>query len=69
MAVREIHSHLQEMYGREVSPSLISSMTNAFMNEVKARQWRPLDALYPSLYMNCIHVKVRDNGALRVKAL
>ena len=39
------------------------------MDEVKAWQSRPLDALYPIVYMDCIHVKVRDNGAVRVKAL
>jgi putative transposase len=69
MTVREIQSHLQEMYGVEVSPTLISSVTDAVMDEVKAWQSRPLDALYPIVYMDCIHVKVRDNGAVRVKAL
>ena len=69
MTVREIQSHLQEMYGTEVSPTLISSVTDAVMDEVKAWQSRPLDALYPIVYMDCIHVKVRDNGAVRVKAL
>lgn len=69
MTVREIQSHLQEMYGAEVSPTLISSVTDAVMDEVKAWQSRPLDALYPIVYMDCIHVKVRDNGAVRVKAL
>lgn len=69
MTVREIQSHLEEMYGTEVSPSLISSVTDAVMDEVKAWQARPLDALYPIVYMDCIHVKVRDNGAVRVKAV
>ena len=69
MTVREIQSHLHEMYGAEVSPSLISSVTDAVLDEVKAWQSRPLDALYPIVYMDCIHVKVRDNGAVRVKAL
>src|SRR5664279_4526509 len=69
MTVREIQSHLQEMYGAEVSPTLISSVTDAVMDEVKAWQSRPLDALYPIVYMDCIHVKVRDNGAVRLKAL
>ena len=69
MTVREIQSHLQEMYGAEVSPTLISSVTDAVMDEVKTWQSRPLDALYPIVYMDCIHVKVRDSGAVRVKAL
>ncbi|WP_210541868.1 IS256 family transposase [Rhodoferax sp. PAMC 29310] len=69
MTVREIQGHLQEMYGAEVSPALISSVTDAVMDEVKAWQSRPLEALYPIVYMDCIHVKVRDNGTVRVKAL
>ena len=58
MTVREIQSHLEEMYGAEVSPSLISSVTDAVADEVKAWQVRPLDAIYPIVYMDCIHVKV-----------
>ena len=69
MTVREIQSHLQEMYGAEVSPTLISTVTDAVLDEVKTWQSRPLDALYPIVYMDCIHVKVRDSGAVRVKAL
>jgi len=69
MTVREIQSHLEEMYGTEVSPSLISSVTDAVIDEVKAWQSRPLDTLYPIVYMDCIHVKVRDSGAVRVKAV
>jgi len=68
MTVREIQSHLQEMYGTEVSPSLISSVTDAVSDEVKAWQARPLDAIYPIVYLDCIHVKVRE-GAVRVKAV
>ena len=69
MTVREIQGHLQEMYGTEISPSLISSVTDAIIEEVKAWQSRPLEALYPIVYLDCIHVKVRDNGAVRVKAV
>jgi putative transposase len=68
MTVREIQSHLEEMYSTEVSASLISSVTDAVADEVKAWQARPLDAIYPIVYMDCIHVKVRD-GAVRVKAV
>ena len=53
----------------EVSPTLISTVTDAVLDEVKTWQSRPLDALYPIVYMDCIHVKVRDSGAVRVKAL
>ena len=68
MTVREIQSHLEEIYGTEVSPSLISSVTDAVADEVKAWQARPLDPLYPIVYLDCIHVKVRE-GAVRVKAV
>ena len=69
MTVREIQSHLEEMYGAEVSPSLISSVTDAVMDDAKAWQARPLDALYPIVYLDCIHVKTRDAGAVRAKAV
>jgi len=69
MTVREIQGHLQEMYGAEVSPTLISSVTDAVIDEVKAWQSRPLDGLYPIVYLDCIHVKARDAGAVRVKAV
>jgi len=69
MTVREIQSHLQEMYGTEVSPTLISSVTDAVMDDAKAWQARPLDALYPIVYLDCIHVKTRDAGAVRAKAV
>jgi len=68
MTVREIQAHLQEMYGTEVSPSLISSVTDAVSDEVKAWQARPLDPIYPNARLDCIHVKVRE-GAVRVKAV
>ncbi|MDP2110188.1 MAG: IS256 family transposase, partial [Thiobacillus sp.] len=69
MSVREIKAHLEEMYGAEVSPTLISSVTDAVMDEVRTWQSRPLDALYPIVYLDCIHVKVRDNGTVRTKAV
>lgn len=69
LTVREVQGHLQEMYGAEVSPSLISAVTDAVSEEVLHWQARALDALYPILYLDCIHVKVRDAGAVRVKAV
>ena len=67
LTVREIQSPVEEMYGTEVSPSLISAVTNAVSEDVKLWQARPLDALYPILYLDCIDVKVRD--AVRNKAV
>ncbi len=69
LSVREIQSHLEEIYGAEVSPSLISSVTDAVSEDVKLWQARPLDELYPILYLDCIHVKVCDSGAVRNKAV
>jgi putative transposase len=69
MTVREIQAHLTDMYGTDVSPSLISSVTDAVMDDVKQWQSRPLDAVYPVIYLDCIHVKVRDTGTVRAKAL
>jgi len=68
MTVREIQAHLEEMYGTEVSPTLISSVTDAVNDEVKAWQARPLDPIYPIVYLDYIHVKLRE-GAVRVKAV
>ena len=69
MTVREIQSHLEEMYGAEVSPTLISTVTDAVMEEARAWQCRPLDAVYPIVYLDCIHVKSRDAGVVKVKAV
>ena len=57
------------MYGTEVSPTLISTVTDAVIEDAKAWQSRPLDALYPIVYLDCIHVKVRDAGSVRAKAV
>ena len=69
LSVREIQGHLEEMYGTEVSPSLISAVTDAVSEDVKVWQARPLDPIYPIVYLDCIHVKVRDSGAVRNKAV
>jgi putative transposase len=68
LSVRDIQAHLLEMYGTEISPSLISAVTDAVMEEVKLWPSRPLDPLYPILYLDCIYVKVRD-GSVRAKAV
>lgn len=69
LSVREIQAHLEEMYGIEVSPTLISAVTDAVSEEVKIWQGCPLDAFYPIVYLDCIHVKVRDSGAVRTKVV
>ena len=69
MTTREIQQHLTEMYGTEVSPTLISTVTDGVMDEIKQWQSRPLDAVYPVIYLDCIHAKVRDAGSVRAKAI
>jgi len=69
MTVREIQAHLAEMYGTEVSPTLISSVTDAVIEDARAWQSRPLDTVYPIVYLDCIHIKVRDAGTVRTKAV
>ena len=69
MTTREIEGHLREMYGVDVSPTLISNVTEAVMEEVKTWQSRPLDEVYPILYMDALRVKVRDGAHVENKAI
>jgi putative transposase len=69
MTTREIEGHLKEMYGVEVSPTLISSVTEAVMEEVKAWQSRPLEETYAILYLDALRVKIRDGGHVKNKAI
>src|SRR5271156_1427380 len=69
MTTREIQGHLEEMYQVEVSPTLISNVTDAVMEEVKAWQTRPLDAIYPILYLDALVVKMRVDGRVENRAV
>lgn len=69
MTVREIQAHLEEIYQVEVSPSLISQVTDAVIDEVRAWQTRPLEALYPIIYLDAIMVKIRDGAHILNKAI
>ena len=69
MTVREIQDHLYEIYGTEVSHDLISEVTDKVLGEVTAWQNRPLDDVYPIVYLDCIHVKARDNHTIINKAI
>ena len=69
MTTRDIQGHLQEIYGVEVSPTLISNVTEAVAEEVKAWQSRPLEAVYPILYLDALHVKMRDAGHVQNRAM
>ena len=59
MTTRDIVATFKEMYGADVSRTLISKVTDAVIEQVKEWQSRPLDALYPIVYLDCIVVKVR----------
>ena len=63
---RDIEAYLQEIYGVDVSPSLISYITEAVMEEMKIWQSRSLDEVYPTPYMDAMRVKVSDGGPKRL---
>lgn len=69
MTTREIQGHLKEIYRVEVSPSLISTVTDAVLDDVKAWQSRPLEPLYPIVYLDAIHVKMRASGHVQTQAV
>jgi len=69
MTTREIQGHLKELYAVEVSPTLISAVTDAVLEDVRAWQARPLDAVYPIVYLDAIHVKLRTSGHVESQAV
>jgi len=69
MSTREIQGHLHELYGIDVSPDLISAVTDAVLEEVAAWQARPLEPIYPLVFFDALRVKIRDEGLVRNKAV
>ncbi len=69
LTTREIQEHLEEIYHVEVSPALISNVTEEVMDEVRAWQNRQLEAVYPIMYLDAIQFKVRDGGHIKNKAV
>jgi putative transposase len=69
MTVREIQGHLFELYRVEVSPDLISRVTDAVLEEVRDWQSRPLDPVYPVVFFDALRVKIRDEGLVKNKAV
>jgi len=69
MTTRDIQGHLQEIYGVEVSPTLISNVTDAVVEEVRAWQSRPLDAVYPIVFLDALVVKMRQEGTVQNRAV
>jgi putative transposase len=68
MSVREIQGHLRELYGVEASPQLISTVTDAVLEEVGRWQNRPLDPSYALVFFDALRVKMRAEGTVRNKA-
>jgi putative transposase len=68
MSVRDIQAHLGELYGVEVGRDLISRVTDAVMEEVRAWQQRPLEDLYPVVFLDCLVIKVREAGSVQRRA-
>jgi transposase-like protein len=69
MTVREIQGHLRELYAVDVSPDLISRVTDAVLDEVREWQNRPLDTVYPVVFFDALRVKIRDESVVRNKAV
>ena len=69
MSVREIQGHLLELYGLQVSPDLISTITDEVLAEVEQWQTRPLEPMYPIVYFDALRLKIRDEGTVRNKAV
>ena len=69
LTVREMQAHLEELYGVDVSPDLISTVTDAVLEEVTEWQQRPLLPLYPVIFFDALRVRIRDEGTVRAKAV
>jgi putative transposase len=69
MSTREITGHVRELYGLDVSPDLISAVTDAVLDEIALWQARPLEAVYPLVFFDALRVKIRDEGHVRNKAV
>jgi putative transposase len=69
MTTREIQGHLRELYSVEVSPTLISAVTDSVMDDVRAWQARPLERFYPIVYLDAIHLKIREERHVQTRAV
>ncbi len=69
MSYRDITKHIKEMYDTEISHSILSQITDRIIPEVKSWQNRPLESIYPIVWLDCMHYKVKENGIVRHKAL
>jgi putative transposase len=69
LSTREIQEHLREIYGVEVSPALVSRVTDAVLSDAQAWQNRPLDPVYPIVYLDAVHLKIRTDGRVQSRAV
>lgn len=69
MSTRDIQAHVGELYGIEISPDLVSAVTDSVIDEVTAWQNRPLESTYAIVYFDALRVKIRDEGLVRNKAV
>jgi putative transposase len=69
MTTRDIQAHLRELYGIEISPELLSAVTDAVLDEVAAWQGRPLEPVYAIVFFDCLRIKIRVEGAVKNKAV
>jgi putative transposase len=69
VSTREIATHLEEIYGAKVSPELISSVTDAVLTEAQAWGQRPLESVYPIVYLDALFVSVREQSAVKKRAV
>jgi putative transposase len=69
LSTRDIQEHLRELYGTDVAPDLISRVTESVLDEAKAWQQRPLEPVYPIVYLDALFVSIRDGGTVTKKAV
>ena len=64
MSARDIHDQLNDLYGIELSAEMVSKITDKILPQVKEWQSHPLNPVYPYVFMDCIHYKVREDGKI-----
>jgi putative transposase len=68
LSTRDIEAHLQEIYGVKVGRDLITKVTDAVMDDVRAWQQRPLEDVYPVVFLDCLVLKIREGGSVQRRA-
>lgn len=68
MSIRDVAEQVKKLYDVEISPELVSKITDKIMPQVTEWQTRPLEAIYPFIFMDAIHYKIRENHQIVTKA-